>query len=95
MQWWNWSTLGDDRGVFLGGETGVFLGGGTGVVLGDGTELFLGGGFPLGVVDPGPPVDASKRFSVLAPRPGPGQGTFPVGLEMALNMSAFLKSSSK
>ena len=48
--------LGDDRGVFLSGETGMFLGGGTGVVPGDGTRVFLGGGFPLGVVDPGPPM---------------------------------------
>ena len=46
---------------------GVFFGGGTGVVLGDGIGVAHGGGFPLGVVDPGPPMDASSRFSVLGP----------------------------
>ena len=87
--------LGDARGVFLGGGTGLFLGGGTRVILEDGTGVFLGGGSPLGVVDLGPPIDASKRFSVLAPRPILGQGVWPEGLEIALNMSTFLKSSLK
>ena len=54
-------------GVLLGEPAGVFLGGGTGVVLGDGTGVAHGGGFPLGVVDPGPPVDVSSSFGVLAP----------------------------
>ena len=85
----------DGRGVFLGGGAGLLLAGGTGVVLGCGTGVFLGGGFPLGVVDPGPPVDASREFGVLAPRPGPGRGVLPEGLEIALNMSTFLKSSLK
>ena len=49
--------------MFLSVGIGVFLGGGTGVVLGDGTGV----GFPLSVVDPGPPVDASSKFGVLAP----------------------------
>ena len=53
-------------------ELGWFLGGGTGVVLGSGTGVFLRGGFPLGVVYPGPPMDASKGFGVLAPRPSSG-----------------------
>ena len=87
--------LGDGRGVFLGVGTGLFLGGGTGVVLWGGTGVFLGGGFPLGVVDPGPPIDVSKGFGVLAPRPGPGWGVLPECLEIALNMSAFLKSFLK
>ena len=86
--------LGDAR-VFLGGGTWLFLGGGIGVVLEGGTGVFLGGGFPLNVVDPGPPIDASKRSDVLAPRPGPGWGVLPEGLEIALNMSTFLKSSLK
>ena len=73
----------------------MFIGGGTVVVLGDGTGVFLGGGFPLGVVDPGPPVDVSKKLGVLAPRPSPGWGVFPMGLGMALNISSFLKSSLK
>ena len=64
--------LGEPAGVFLGGGTGVFLGGGTGVVLGDGTGVAHGEGFPLGVVDPGPPIDASSRFGVLTPWPGSG-----------------------
>ena len=64
--------LGEPAGVFLGGGMGVFLGGRTGVVLGDGTGVTCGGGFPLGVVDPGPPMDASSGFGVLAPWPGPG-----------------------
>ena len=64
--------LGNPAGVFLGGGTGVFLGGGTGVVLGDGTGVAHGGGFPLGVVDPRPPIDASRGFSVLVPWPGSG-----------------------
>ena len=84
--------LGNGRGVFLYGGTGVFLGCGTGVFLGDGTRLFLGDavgwslgvcwpdwGFPLGVVNPGPPVDMSKKFSVLAPSHGPGWGCVPSG----------------
>ena len=58
--------LGEPAGVFLGGGMGVFLGGGTGVVLGDGTGVARGGGFPLGVVEPGPPVDVSSGFGVLA-----------------------------
>ena len=55
----------------------MFLGGGTGVFLGE----------VVGIVDPGPPVDASKKLCVLAPRPVPGQGVFPVGLGIALNVS--------
>ena len=46
---------------------------GTGVVLGDGTGVANEGGFPLGVVDPGPPMDASSGFGVLAPWPCPGE----------------------
>ena len=64
--------LGEPAGVFLAGGTGVFLGSRTGVVLGDGTRVACGGGFPLGVVDPGSPMDASSRFGVLAPWPGLG-----------------------
>ena len=63
--------LGKPVGVVLGGGTGVFLGGGTGAVLGDGTGVVHGGGFPLGVVDPGPPMDASSMPGVLVPLPGP------------------------
>ena len=59
-------------GVFLGVRTGVFLGGGTGVILGEGTGVAHGGGFPLGVVDPGPPIDASNGLGVLAPCPMSG-----------------------
>ena len=87
--------LGDPAGVFLGGGTGVFLGGGAGVVLGDTTGVAHGGGFPLGVVDPGPLIDASRGFSVLAPWPGLGWGVLPVSLEIDLTMSAFQKSSLK
>ena len=50
----------------------MFLGGGTGVNLGDGTGVVHGGGFPLGVVDPGPPMDVSSRLGVLVLLPGPG-----------------------
>ena len=50
----------------------MFLGGGTGVVLGDGTGAVHGGGFPLGVMDPEPPMDTSSRFSVLVLLPGLG-----------------------
>ena len=53
------------------------------------------GGFPLGVVDPGPPMDASRMFGVLSLRSIPGWDVLPKGLEIALNMSAFLKSSLK
>ena len=74
-------------GVLLGEPAGVFLGGGTGVVLGDGTGVAHGGGFSLDIVDPGPPMNASSRFGVLAPWPVPGWGVLPVGLEMALNIS--------
>ena len=63
--------LGNPAGVFLSGGIGVFLHGGTRVVLDDGTGVAHGGGFPLGVVDPGPPVDTSGRFGVLASWPGP------------------------
>ena len=63
--------LHEPAGVFLSGGTGVFLGGGTRVVPGDGTGVAHGGRFPLGVVDPGPPVDASSGFGVLALWPGP------------------------
>ena len=48
---------------------GVFLGGGTGVILREGTGVAHGGGCPLGVVDPGPPIDASNELGVLAPCP--------------------------
>ena len=59
----------------------MLLGEPVGVV--DGTRWDWGGpwewhwggpwrGFPLGVVGPGPPMDASSRFSILAPLPGPG-----------------------
>ena len=78
----------DPAGVFLGGGTGCSL---EGLVL----EVAHGGGFPLGVVDPGPPIDASRGFGVLASWPGLGWGVLPVGLEIALNMSAFWKSSLK
>ena len=64
--------LSGPAGVDLRGGTGVFLGGGTGVVLGVGTGVAQGGGFPLSVVDPGPPVDASNGLGVLAPCPVPG-----------------------
>ena len=69
----------------------MFLADGTRVFLGDVVGWSLGifwpdGGFPLGVVDPGPPVDASKKLSVLAPRPSPGQGVFSVGLDMAFEV---------
>ena len=72
--------LGKPVGVVLSGGTGVFLGGGAGVVLGDGTGVACGGGFPLGVIDPRPPMEASSGFGVLAPCPGPGQGVLPMGL---------------
>ena len=71
-------------GVFLGIGTGVFLGGGTRVVLREGTGVAHGGGFPLGVVDPGPPIDTSKGLGVLF-----------VGVWMTLNISLFWKSSLK
>ena len=64
--------LGELVGVVLGGGMGVFLGGGTGVDLEDGTGVAHGGGFPQGVVDPGPPMDASSRLGVLVTLPGPG-----------------------
>ena len=64
--------LGEPAGVLLSDRMGVFLGGGTGVVLGDGTRVTHGGRFPLGIVDPGPPMDVSRRFSVLAPWPSLG-----------------------
>ena len=72
--------LGEPAGVVLGGGTGVLLGSGAGVVLGDGTEVAHGGGFPLGVVNPGPPVEVSSGFGVPAPCPGLGQGVLPMGL---------------
>ena len=87
--------LGEPVGVFLSGGIGVFLGGRTRVVLGDGTGVAHGGGFPLGVVDPRPPMDVSSGFGVLAPWPGPRQDLLPVGLEMALNISSFQKPSLK
>ena len=87
--------LDEPAGVFLSGGMGVFLGGRTGVVLGDGTGVACGRGFSLGVVDPGPPVDASSGFGVLAPWPGPSGGVLPIGLEMTLNISSFWKSSLK
>ena len=65
------------------------------MVFRDGTGVAHGGGLPLGVVEPGSPMDASSRFGVLAPWPGPGQGLLPVDLEMALNISSFQKSSLK
>ena len=58
--------------MFLRVGTGVFLGGGTGVILGEGTGVAHGRGFPLGVVDPGPSVDASNWLGVLAPCPVSG-----------------------
>ena len=64
--------LGAPVGVVLGDRTGVFLGCGAGVVLGHGTGVACGRGFPLGVVDPGPPMDASSRFGVLVPLPCSG-----------------------
>ena len=67
-------------GVDLGGGTGVFLGGGTGVVLREGTEVTCGGGFPLNVVHPGPPMDASNGLGVLALHPIPGWSVLPIGL---------------
>ena len=78
----------------------MFLGGGTGVFCRDVVGLSLGvcwsdRGFPLGVVDLGPPVDVSKKLGVLPSRPIPGWGVFPIGLEMVLNISVFLKSSLK
>ena len=62
----------------------MFLGGGTGVVLREGTGVACDGRFSLGVVDPGPPVDASNGLGVLF-----------VGLWMTLNISLFWKSSLK
>ena len=58
--------------MFLRVGTGVFLGGGTGVILGEGAGVAHGRGFPLGVVDPGPPIDASNGLGVLAPCPMSG-----------------------
>ena len=58
--------------MFLGVGTGVFLGSGTGVILGEGTGVVCGRGFPLSVVDPGPPIDASNGLGVLVPCPIPG-----------------------
>ena len=77
---------GDPGGVVHGDGTGVGLGGGTRVAHGDGTGVALGRGFPLGVVETGPPVDASSGFGVLVPLSC---------LEMALNISSFCKSSLK
>ena len=57
---------------------GVFLGSGTGMILGKGTGVACDGGFALGVVDPGPPIDASNGLGVLF-----------VGLWMTLNISFF------
>ena len=59
-------------GVFLRVGTGVFLGGGTGVILGEGTGVACGRGFPLAVLDPRPPIDASNGLGVLAPCPMSG-----------------------
>ena len=73
----------------------MFLGDGTGVILGEGTGVAHGGGFPLGVVDPGPPIDASNELDVLAPCPVSGWGVPFVGLWMTLNILLFLKSSLK
>ena len=58
--------------MFLRVGTGVFLGGRTRVILGDGTGVACGGGFPLGVVDPGLPIDVSNELGVLAPCPVSG-----------------------
>ena len=74
---------------------GVFLGSGTGVVLREGTGVAHGRGFPLGVVDPGPPIDTFNGLGVLAPHPVSGWGVLFVGLWMTLNISLFCKSSLK
>ena len=89
--------LGGGIGVFLGGGTGVFLGGGTGVLLGDGAShgVLPVGGCPLSMVILGPPVDASKKFGILKPRPSLGHGVVPVDLGISLNISVFLKSPLK
>ena len=58
--------------MFLRVRTGVFLGSGTGVILREGTGVVCSGGFPLSVVDPGPPVDASNELGMLVPCPIPG-----------------------
>ena len=55
--------------MFLRVGTGVFMGGGTRVILEEGTGVVCGGGFPLRVVDPGPPIDASNGLGVLVPCP--------------------------
>ena len=62
----------------------MFLGGGTRVVLREGTGVAHDRGFSLGVVDPGPPIDAFNGLGVLF-----------VGLWMTLNISLFWKLSLK
>ena len=65
------------------------------LVLGEGTGVACGRGFPLGVVDPGPPIDTFNGLGVLAPHPMSGWGVLFVGLWMTLNISLFQKSSLK
>ena len=37
------------------------------MIIGEGAGVAHGRGFPLGVVDPGPPIVASNGLGVLAP----------------------------
>ena len=64
-------------------------------VLREGTGDACDGGFPLGVVDPGPPIDTFNGLGVLAPHPVSGWGVLFVGLWMTSNISLFQKSSLK